>query len=241
MNKILISMLAAAVLVGTAATDASAALFSKKKAEVAVVDSSKLKKKKPLTPYEKLFKDKKSHVVASSNFITLHKVDGKVYFEIPPKYFGRTMLLASVPTKVSLPLFADVGAKPNGVLEVKFAQVDSTIQLLQIGSASVGADSDRLEGLKKVYGDPIMNAYTIKAYSPDSFPIIDVTPLFVTHVKLLSFFPDGLMGGLAKLNTTFKKDESYLDDIKAFDYNFSVKSVMSYSVSISMLVMLTVV
>jgi hypothetical protein len=240
MNKILISMLSAAVLFGTAATDASAALFSKKKAEV-TVDTSKLKKKKPLTPYEKLFKDKKSHVVAKSSFITLHKVDGKLYFEIPPKYFGRTMLMASVPTKVSNPMFADIGAKPNGVLELQFVKVDSTIQLLQVQSTSVSADPDRQKGLASVYSDPIMFAYPVKAYSADSSPIIDVTPLFTTNVKLFSFFPDGVMGGLAKLSTVFKKDESYLSEVKAFDDNFSIKSVMTYGVGISLLGMLKLV
>ena len=43
---------------------------------------------KKVSPYEKLFKGK-NVVTAKSNFITLHKVGDKLYFEIPLKYMNR--------------------------------------------------------------------------------------------------------------------------------------------------------
>ena len=43
--------------------------------------------------YEQLFKGKVCTTV-SSDFMTLHKVDGKLYFEMRLKVLGREMLLA---------------------------------------------------------------------------------------------------------------------------------------------------
>ena len=44
-----------------------------------------------------------------------------------------------------------------------------------------------------------------------------------------------------KVSSSFKKEGSYLDAIKAFDDNLSVKTVMSYSVSMSLMGMMTLV
>lgn len=62
--------------------------------------------------YDKLFQ-KESCETVKSNFITLHKVDGKLYFEIPMKYLGREMLFASTLTSTSSNDFCDVGYKQN--------------------------------------------------------------------------------------------------------------------------------
>ena len=77
------------------------------------VDASERKKKttkkeetvakppvKKLSKYEKLFKGK-SHEIAKGGFMTLHKVDGKLYFEMPLAVMGRDMLLASTTTQTS--------------------------------------------------------------------------------------------------------------------------------------------
>ena len=76
----------------------------KKKGKNAV--TAKVAEKK--SAYDKLFQ-KKSCETVKSNFITLHKVDGKLYFEIPVKYLGREMLFASTLTSTSSNDFCDVG------------------------------------------------------------------------------------------------------------------------------------
>ena len=64
------------------------------------VEASGRKKKKKeadkveLSRYDKLFKGKKSET-ARGGFVTVHKVDGKVYLEYPLRYMGRELLLAA--------------------------------------------------------------------------------------------------------------------------------------------------
>lgn len=229
----LVFWLLAALLVLPNFSDINATEKNKKKKKGTEVALPAPKKQ---SPYEKLFKGK-NVVTAKSDFITLHKVGDKLYFEIPLKYMEREILLASTVTNVTAPDFCDIGYKANQPLHLKFTRRDSTVFLRYVTST---ATTDNLQkAMKTVYGDPIFNAYEVKAYNPDSTAVvIDMTALFTTNVKDLSFFPDALMGGMVSLSTSFKKEASYLDEIKAFDDNLSIKSVMSYGVSMSVMGMM---
>lgn len=160
-----------------------------------------------------------------------------MYFEIPLKYMEREILLASTVTNVTSPEFCDIGYKANNPLHLKFTKRDSSIFLRYV---STGVTTDNLQkAMNNVYGDPILYAYDVKAYNPDSTAVvIDMTTLFTTNVKDLSFFADAMMGGMVKISSSFKKEASYLDEIKAFDDNLSVKTVMSYGVSLSVMGMM---
>ena len=63
----------------------------KKVPEKATVEPSK---------YDKLFKGKK-YETARGGFVTVHRVDGKVYLEYPLKFMGRELLLAATSTASS--------------------------------------------------------------------------------------------------------------------------------------------
>ena len=97
--------------------------------------------KKKLSNYEKLFKGK-NVVTAKSDFITLHKVGDKLYFEIPLKYMEREILLASTVTNVTAPDFCDIGYKANQPLHLKFTRRDSTVFLRYVTST---ATTDNLQ------------------------------------------------------------------------------------------------
>jgi hypothetical protein len=232
-------MLAAAAMLLVASPDANAALFSfgkKKKLEAA---KAKLAEKKQ-TPYEKLFSGKKV-VTAKSDFITLHKVQGKLYFEIPYKTIGREMLMASTVTEITSAFGADVGYKPKGVSHVKFEREDSSVYILSINTAA-NAVEELKSGVDKVVGSPRLFGFPIKAVSKDSSAVvIDVTNLFVGNAKIFEATPGDQAGGLLKINAAFKKDESSLGDIKAFEDNISVKSTMTYGLSASLLGLLKII
>ena len=191
---------------------------------------------KKVSAYDKLLKGK-NVVTSKSDFITLHKVGNKLYFEIPLKYMEREILLASTVTNVTSPEFCDIGYKANSPLHLKFTKRDSSIFLRYVSSS---ATTDNLQkAMSSVYGDPILYSYDVKAYNADSSAVvIDMSTLFTTNVKDLGFFADAMMGGMIKISSSFKKEASYLDEIKAFDDNLSVKTVMSYGVSLSVMGMM---
>ena len=183
--------------------------------------------------YDKLFQ-KESCETVKSNFITLHKVDGKLYFEIPMKYLGREMLFASTLTSTSSNDFCDVGYKQNDPLHVRFTKIDSTIYLNEVNAfvTSNPKEPSLQKAIDKNFADAVLYSYKIAAYTPDSTAVvIDVTPIFTTDMKEFAFLPTTIMG-LIQLNSTFNKDGVALGEVKAFDDYLSVKSMLSYKVSL---------
>lgn len=183
--------------------------------------------------YDKLFQ-KESCETVKSNFITLHKVDGKLYFEIPMKYLGLEMLFASTLTSTSSNDFCDVGYKQNDPLHVRFTKIDSTIYLNEVNAfvTSNPKEPSLQKAIDKNFADAVLYSYKIAAYTPDSTAVvIDVTPIFTTDMKEFAFLPTTIMG-LIQLNSTFNKDGVALGEVKAFDDNLSVKSMLSYKVSL---------
>ena len=183
--------------------------------------------------YDKLFQ-KESCETVKSNFITLHKVDGKLYFEIPMKYLGREMLFASTLTSTSSNDFCDGGYKQNDPLHVRFTKIDSTIYLNEVNAfvTSNPKEPSLQKAIDKNFADAVLYSYKIAAYTPDSTAVvIDVTPIFTTDMKEFAFLPTTIMG-LIQLNSTFNKDGVALGEVKAFDDNLSVKSMLSYKVSL---------
>ena len=195
-------------------------------------------KKEPVkrqSKYDKLVKNKLC-VTARGNFVTLHKVDGKLYFEIPAKYLNREMLLASTISEASDNNLCAIGYKPKPPMHIKFTKTDSTIFMREV---NVTATCNENEGhmktvMERSFMDPIINSFKIYCYTNDSSAfLVDMTSLFTGNVEKLA--PIANSGGTVEITAAFNSSGSILDDIKAFDDNVTVKSYLSYSVTAKML------
>ena len=80
---------------------------SKKKDKTEQTENSKPK----VSKYKKTFSTEKGCVTAQGPFLTLHKVGGKLYIEIPRKYLGRELLIAATVTGTSDTDVATIGYK----------------------------------------------------------------------------------------------------------------------------------
>lgn len=181
--------------------------------------------------YEQLFKGKTCTTV-SSDFMTLHKVDGKLYFEMPLRVLGREMLLASTVAKTSNNMAAVCGSTPNA-MHIRFVLEDSTVQLRTVASTmTANLENERMKQvMKQGYGDPILFGYKVLAYTPDSSAVVfDVTSLFHTDIAQLS--PLAKMTGRYDVQGHMKPAQSRLGEIKAFDDNVSIRSTLLYTVNV---------
>ena len=200
-------------------------------------------KKEPVkrqSKYDKLVKNKLCET-AQGNFVTLHKVEGKVYFEIPMKYLEREMLLASTISEASDNNLCAIGYKPKDPMHIKFTKTDSTIFMREVNvSATCNLNEGHIrEVMARSFMDPIINSFKIYCYTNDSSAfLIDMTSLFTGNSERLAPISSG--GGLVEITATFNSSGSILDDIKAFDDNVTVKSYLSYSVSAKMMGMFIV-
>lgn len=203
---------------------------------VSTVSASGRKNKKKIEAqpgkYEKLFQGKQ-YTTVSGDFMTLHKMDGKLYFEMPLKWMGKDMLLASAVSRTSDNLAAVCGYSPGGGMHVRFVIQDSTVQLRLVATSVTadGNDPRMRQVMAQGYSDPILYGYKILAYSPDrSAVVFEVTSLFTSDVKELT--PIVPASGMFRVTGKMIPAYSQLGEVKAFDDNISVRSSLSYSIGV---------
>ena len=201
------------------------------------VEASERKKKEKdkveLSKYDKLFKGKNCET-ARGNFVTLHKVDGKVYVEYPLKLMGRELLLAASATASTNSSVCTNGYKENAPLHIRFTLEDSVVCRRQVNSSvSVKTTGVRMnEIMKQNFGDPITAKYSVLAYTADSSAVVfDMTGVFLDEESALSPVPKGVAP--ISITKTLLKDLSSVRSVKAFEDNASVKSQLVYKYSIT--------
>ena len=192
-----------------------------------------VKEVKKETPYQKLFKGKACETV--KGLLTIHKMNGKVYFEIPRNLLGKDMLLGSTISETTNNLFGNVGEKPTEPLCVQFTQTDTVISLRQVSHAYTSELANVTQRIRESMKPAVMYNSGILAYNPDSTAVVvDMTDFFLRDDEQLtpfSAYAPATWGG-RWIVKEFKKDNSQLGKIKAFEDNVSVQSSLSYEVNL---------
>ncbi|WP_065218822.1 MULTISPECIES: zinc-dependent metalloprotease [Butyricimonas] len=188
--------------------------------------------KKELSKYDKLFQGK--HVTSSAGeFVTLHRVNGKVYMEYPLKYMGREILLASTITTSTNGLVCTNGYKENKPMHLRVTADSSALFFHQVNALmNVDITKEKLLEVKQQnFEDPKWMRYDILTYSPDSSSVvIDMTNLFMDSEKALSPLPTKHRG--LEIQATMNEELSSILEVKAFKDNASVKSQLVYRYSL---------
>ena len=189
----------------------------------------KEEEKQEKTDYEKLF-DKNKHKTVEG-LITLHKIDGKVYFEFPKALLGRKMLLGSTVEEISNSNYGIAGLQPHNPLCVYFTEGDSAIQIRSANLTSITDEENIRDAILKNNLGAIMGSFKIKAISPDSTAyVFDATKFFVDGKKNMDpFLPAS--GLFTSRKSTYKNENSQLCDIFSYKDNISVTSYLSYEVT----------
>jgi hypothetical protein len=186
------------------------------------------------TPYAKLFKEKA--VKTQRGLITLHKAEGKVYFELPLKLLQKDMLLGSVVEAASNANDAVAGEQAHEPLCIYFAQADSSVQIRKrfFYSRTDSGESSLQKALDKNNVDPVMASFKILAVPPDSLSLVfDATAFFVNgNAAMDPFMP---AAGFVTRRTTYKSENSLLYDIMAYEDNVCISSYLSFGVTSSFL------
>ena len=200
---------------------------AKKKSRKSKKDTEQVDTVKKETKYDKLFK--KQHTV-DEGMITLHLLDGKVYFEFPLSLFGREMIMGSTIKSISDNANGVVGAKPSELMHIVFTKVDSTVQMRNVNTDYIANDANIEKALSKSTVGAVLKNFQIKAYNNDSTAVVfDMTDVFLSHDKKMSPFSEYAAYASYTRTENFKKDLSFITGVKSFDDNVSVTSSMSYT------------
>lgn len=193
-------------------------------------------KTEKLSKYDKLFKNKK--VDTKKGFLTLHMVDGKIYFEMPVALLGREFLLGSKIVETSDMGSGIVGLMGSAPKHFTFMLQDSMLMMREVsrnGQVPLYSDSKE-DGVQEAIRinsiHPIIKSFPVMAYNADSTAVVfDMTDFLVGHDEDMTPFCYGKRAqeyGRAGQYVNFKKELSYLVSTKAFDDNVSIVSCLGY-------------
>ena len=154
------------------------------------------------------------------------KIDGqRVLLDIPQGAFAREYLLSACVAKTDHYQWMEVGTRPS-TLHVRFERIGGAVWLRRVNTAVVGNPTDTLS--VQSISDNNMDGYLlqlpIEAETKDGEVTVDATELFLSG-RILSPFS----WWFKRAKVTIDPKLSYVAGCKAFDDNFSVRTVLSFT------------
>lgn len=175
--------------------------------------------------YDKLM-NKEGRESAKGDFLSFHKIGGKLYMEYPTKHLGRAILLSSTTAESSNSRLATVGHKENDPMLISFERMDSALVMAE-QNYLYDADEQLQTALQRNYRSVILNRYKIEAWNNDSSAVVvDMTSFFTDDNKNMS--PMVKRYSILSVNSSLKKDLNSIGKVKAFDDNATVETYMTY-------------
>lgn len=170
----------------------------------------------------------KEAVSDSGMFIT-HRIDEKLYFEIPKTMLGKELLLVS---RISKTPQVGYGGEESNTSIVRWERKYDKILLRTVSYENVAADSLPIHrAVEAANFEEIIEAFPIAAYSADTSAIvIDVTAFFTSDVGILT--PDENVRKQYKISR-LDKDRSYIDYAHSFPTNLEIENVITFAASAS--------
>ena len=171
---------------------------------------------KPKKYDEVITKDAKT----TPGVFTVHRIDDKLYFEIPESAFGRLMLWRTEVAKG--PAGVSWGGMSIGNNVVRWDRRGNKVYLWKVGFAKRADGKAVRSSVESANQDTIAAAFNVEAEGKDRSTVILTTPLFTTDISDLSVKRAvGTAGGV-------DESRSYLAEVKAFPTNIEVRSLLTF-------------
>ncbi|MFC2630973.1 MAG: zinc-dependent metalloprotease [Porphyromonas pasteri] len=198
------------------------------------------KEKKEEDKYTKFFKDKKVET-ARGKFVTLHKIDGNVYLELPTKYLGKELMMGAKVTSTTDPDYLAVGSMNSAPIVFRFEKQDSVIVMKAPNSIVYRRDAspELQKALELNYRDQSVESFTPEVYKADSSAVVlKINSLVTESSPFFEIVPS--QQGPFKITSSRNSNLTFVRGLKAFDTNASVRVEMNFSVNASLMGVLTV-
>jgi len=198
------------------------------------------KEKKEEDKYTKFFKDKKVET-ARGKFVTLHKIDGNVYLELPTKYLGKELMMGAKVTSTTDPDYLAVGSMNSAPIVFRFEKQDSVIVMKAPNSIVYRRDAspELQKALELNYRDQSVESFIPEVYKADSSAVVlKINSLVTESSPFFEIVPS--QQGPFKITSSRNSSLTFVRGLKAFDTNASVRVEMNFSVNASLMGVLTV-
>ncbi len=148
----------------------------------------------------------------------VHRIDDKVYFEIPEDGFDHLMLWR---TEVAKGSEGSWGGKSLGSNVVYWQRRGNKVYLWKAGFDKRSEGNTVRSAVESANLHTIVAAFNVEADGKDRSAVILATPLFTTDVADLSVKEAGGGGPI-------DESRSYLSEVKAFPTNIEVRSLLTF-------------
>ena len=180
------------------------------------------KKDDGMKPYAEVITDE---AVSDSGLFHIHRIDEKLFYEIPDSLLSTEMLLVSRIAATANEI--GYGGEKANTQVVRWQRQDDNI-LLRIVSYENVADEDKpiYEAVRNSNFEPIIKSFEIQALSKDSAGVvIDVTDLFADDIPSL-----GLQKSRREAYKVRRLDtsRSFIEKASSYPKNIEVRSVLTY-------------
>ncbi len=160
-----------------------------------------------------------------SGLFLVHKIDEKFLFEIPDTLLGREMFMVTRISKTAQSI--GYGGESLNEQVLRWQRLGKRILLRMVSYNNVANDSLPIhQSVVNSNFEPIIMAFDIKAYSPDSSSVvIDVTELFYRDIMAI-----GLDSERRAKYKVIGLDDSrtFIQSIKSYPLNLEIRSIMTY-------------
>lgn len=184
-------------------------------------------------PYKEVITDKAK---TTRGFFTIHKIEDKYYFEIPPALLGRDILMVNRVSKSSVEspkAFGGYAGDQIGENVIRFEKGPNNKIFLKNISYNVNPDSTKpmYKSVMNSNMQPITMAFDIKAVASDSLGngiVIDITDNITADNEIFGF------GSGAKSQFqagVFQSDKSYIVSLRPYPTNIEITTVKTFSKS----------
>ena len=153
----------------------------------------------------------------------VHRIGSRLYFEIPRVALNKEMLL--VPRAARVPVNAGYGGQQvAGARVLRWERRDNRVLLRSVSYATV-ADSNTpiYQAVRQSNFEPILAAFNVEAYGPDSAPVIEVTRLFTA--------PPSEMGVAGSFPGVPDPTRSFIERAVSFPENIVVDAILTIPVA----------
>ncbi len=183
------------------------------------------KEKKDKDSYKDLLKD----ADRQTGLFNVIAKEGKTYFELPVALMDEEILVVSrISGHVKGLNFGGAGMRSRPQQVVRWQKHDEKVLLRSVSYNSVASeDLPVYQSVKNNNFEPIVAAFEVKAYGPDSATVVvDVTPFFTNDEPMIGALDedDRKKFGIKGLD----KDRSLIMSVRAFPSNVEVRHVLTY-------------
>ncbi|MBI3409219.1 MAG: zinc-dependent metalloprotease [Planctomycetes bacterium] len=150
----------------------------------------------------------------------VHRIEDKVYFEIPKDGFDRLMLWQAEVAKG--PAGISWGGKSLGHRVVRWDRRGNKIFLWQVAFDKRADGKAIQQAVESANLSTIIYSFAVEAEGKDRSCVINATPLFMTDV------PDFSVKGAVGAGASIDDGRSYLEEVKVFPTNIEIRSLLTF-------------